>query len=177
MNCKVLLTVCGCLIGHYGPGDGTGLPSTDGIAVAGSHAESRDVARGTLFLLLIYTGIYSGCEPIVHYFTKLSYILCTLLGWNSALNSPHMVEEKDAHRSHPLSEDICLGCLPLSPVLRPSHGPSVPPTCSWRQLLPKCFYSSRRNLWGEEAQATAPTHLQWQTAICHLELTDSIEYQ
>lgn len=59
---------------------GHDCPAEDRTAAAGNQAGDGDAARGTLFLLLICTGIYSWCEPMVHYFTKLSYILCTLLG-------------------------------------------------------------------------------------------------
>lgn len=134
VNSRVLLTFCGCLICHYVPGDGARLPSQGWGHCCQEPGWARDAAHGTLFLLLIYTGMYSWCEPMVHYFTKLSYILCTLLGgkWQTAPKSPRLVEGKDAHRSHPLSKDIHGGCPPPSPVLRPSHGPSGPPTCSQR---------------------------------------------
>lgn len=125
---------------------GPDCPAEDGIAAARNKAGARDAACGTLFLLLICTGIYSWCEPMVHYFTKLSYILCILLGGNqqTAPKSPRLEERKDALRSHPFSKDIHGGCSPPSPVLRSSHGPSGPPTCSQRKFLPKSFSSRRR---------------------------------
>lgn len=121
-------------------------PAEDGIAAARNKAGARDAACGTLFLLLICTGIYSWFEPMVHYFTKLSYILCILLGGNqqTAPKSPRLGERKDALRSHPFSKDIHGGCSPPSPVLRSSHGPSGPPTCSQHSFLPESFSSRRR---------------------------------
>lgn len=146
---------------------GPDCPAEDGTAAARNQLGARDAARGTLFLLLICTGIYSCCEPMVHYFTKLSYILCTLLGgkWQTAPKSPRLAEGKDAPRSHPLSKDIHGGCSPPSPVLRSSHGPSGPPTCSQRSFLPESFSSRGRTFrgvgWGGgEPAATAPTHRQ-----------------
>lgn len=91
VNSEVLLTICGCLIGHYSPGVRGHCLAEDGTAAARNHTGDREATRGTLFQLPICTGIYSWCEPMVHYFTTLSYILCTLLSgkWQILLRIAH----------------------------------------------------------------------------------------
>lgn len=139
---------------------GPDCPAEDGITAARNQARAGDAACGTLFLPQICTGIYSWCEPMVHYFTKLSYILCTLSGGKrqAAPKSPRLVEGKDARGSHPLSKDIHGGCSPPSPVLRSSHGPSGPPTCSQSSFLPKSFSSRGRTSWGGGRSSSSGPH-------------------
>lgn len=139
---------------------GPGCPAKERIAAARNQAGAGDAACGTLFLLLICTGIYSRYEPMVHYFTKLSYILCTLLGGKcqTAPKCLQLVEGKNARRSHPLSKDIHGGCSPLSSGLRSFHGPCGPPTCSQRQFLPESFSSRGRTFggMGERSSSNGP---------------------
>lgn len=61
------------------PATGRDRPAQDGVAAAGDQAGDRDAARGTLFLLLLCTGIYSGVS--LWYIISQNYTSCEHSSW------------------------------------------------------------------------------------------------
>lgn len=107
------------------------------------------------------------------YIISQNYLTSCAYFWagntDSALNSPRMVQEKDAQRSRPPLRGHSLGLPAPSPstealprAIWASHG-------LWVLAASQIFLLEWKNTCGEEAAAGAPTRRRWQTDVCRPE--------